>query len=56
MRRLWKSGKDAKEMKAVDLFCGCGGTLAGLRDAGYAAMLGLDWDEDALRVCQMNGL
>ena len=45
-----------KVMRAVDLFCGCGGSLDGLRFAGFAAMLGLDCDADALRVCQMNGL
>ena len=43
-------------MRAVDLFCGCGGTLSGLRDAGFSAMLGLDFDVEALRVCGMNGL
>lgn len=43
-------------MRAVDLFCGCGGTLQGLKSAGFAAMLGLDWDENALCVCRTNGL
>lgn len=29
-------------MKAIDLFCGCGGLSAGLRDAGYEVLAGLD--------------
>ena len=29
-------------MKAIDLFCGCGGLSAGLRDAGYEILAGID--------------
>ena len=29
-------------MKAIDLFCGCGGLSAGLKDAGYNILAGID--------------
>lgn len=29
-------------MKAIDLFCGCGGLSAGLRDAGFSIVAGID--------------
>ncbi|MEE8600786.1 DNA (cytosine-5-)-methyltransferase [Euzebya tangerina] len=34
--------------RAIDLFCGAGGMSIGLEDAGYAVVLGIDVDEEAL--------
>lgn len=41
-------------MRAVDLFCGCGGFSQGLADAGVAVALGVDVDAVALRVHAAN--
>lgn len=32
----------ASKLKAIDLFCGCGGISAGLRDAGFKVLAGVD--------------
>ncbi len=41
-------------MKAVDLFCGCGGLTLGLEQAGFEVIGGLDNDPVAMRTYKMN--
>lgn len=41
-------------IKVFDFFAGCGGTSAGLRDAGMEIVFGLDFDEDAGRTFEAN--
>lgn len=41
MGRLLMTGK-ANTLKAIDLFCGCGGIAAGLRSAGFNVAAGVD--------------
>lgn len=41
-------------IKVFDFFAGCGGTSAGLRDAGMEIVFGLDFDEDAGQTFRAN--
>ena len=41
-------------MQAIDFFCGCGGTSAGLEKAGFEILAGIDSDPDAARTFQRN--
>jgi len=38
----------------IDFFCGCGGTSAGLRDAGMNIIAGIDFDNVALKTFKRN--
>lgn len=38
----------------VDFFCGCGGTSAGLKAAGMKIVVGIDYDEKAIRTYKKN--
>ncbi|QLC23455.1 DNA cytosine methyltransferase [Parasphingopyxis sp. CP4] len=41
-------------MDVVDFFCGCGGTSAGLREAGMSIVAGIDFDPEAGRTFERN--
>ena len=41
-------------MQAIDFFCGCGGTSAGLRNARFEILAGIDNDPDAGRTFKKN--
>ncbi|MGP9833373.1 DNA cytosine methyltransferase [Marinobacter sp. NSM] len=41
-------------MKAIDLFCGCGGMSAGLRDAGFNLLAGVDIEPKYIRTFTEN--
>lgn len=41
-------------LTCVDLFCGAGGFSRGFLDAGYNVVLGVDYDDAALKTFQMN--
>ena len=41
-------------MKAIDLFCGCGGLAAGLRDAGFDILAGVDLEPNYLQTFRHN--
>ena len=43
-----------KKKTLVDLFCGAGGLSKGFLDAGYDVVLGVDYDESALKTFQEN--
>ena len=43
-----------KKKTVVDLFCGAGGLSKGFLDAGYNVVLGVDYDESALKTFQNN--
>ena len=43
-----------KKKTVVDLFCGAGGLSKGFLDAGYNVVLGVDYDESALKTFQDN--
>ena len=43
-----------KKYTVVDLFCGAGGLSKGFLDAGYEVVLGVDYDEPALKTFQDN--
>lgn len=43
-----------RALRCVDLFCCAGGSTCGLRQAGIDVVLGMDWDEAALRVYRRN--
>ena len=43
-----------KKKTVVDLFCGAGGLSKGFLDAGYDVVLGVDYDESALKTFQEN--
>ena len=45
---------DKKIFNCIDLFCGCGGLSKGFLDAGYNVLLGIDFDEAALKTFSMN--
>ena len=40
--------------KAFDIFCGCGGTTQGLRDAGFSVIGGIESDELAVQTYRKN--
>ena len=42
------------KMHAIDFFCGCGGTSAGLKKAGVEILAGIDIDPDAGRTFKKN--
>lgn len=42
------------QIEVYDFFCGCGGTSAGLREAGLRIVLGLDFNADAGRTYRRN--
>ena len=44
----------ASKIKVYDFFSGCGGTSAGLRDAGMQIKLGIDFDEHAEKTFRKN--
>lgn len=50
------SGKvsDRRKPKAFDIFCGCGGTTQGLRDAGFSVVGGIECDELAVDTYRSN--
>lgn len=39
---------------AIDLFCGAGGSTAGLRAAGYRTLVGVEYDQDAAATYRAN--
>lgn len=41
-------------LKAIDLFCGCGGLSAGLRDAGYNILAGVDIESNYIQTFTEN--
>lgn len=41
-------------MKAIDLFCGCGGLSAGLRDAGFDILAGIDKEKNYIQTFTKN--
>lgn len=41
-------------VNVLDLFCGCGGLSQGFIDAGYNVVLGVDFDEAALKTFKYN--
>ena len=41
-------------MKAIDLFCGCGGLSAGLRDAGFNILAGIDIEKNYIQTFTEN--
>lgn len=43
-----------KKYTAVDLFSGCGGLSRGFQDAGFDVVLGIDYDDDALKTFKEN--
>ena len=43
-----------KKYTVVDLFCGAGGLSKGFLDAGFNIVLGVDFDEPALRTFEAN--
>ena len=43
-----------EKLKVVDLFCGAGGLSRGFMDAGYDVVLGVDYDDSALKTFQEN--
>lgn len=47
-------GVDQKQFNCIDLFCGCGGLSKGFMDAGYKVLLGIDFDDAALKSFSMN--
>ena len=49
-----KSSDKRIKYKVVDLFCGAGGLSRGFMDAGFDVVLGVDFDDDALRTFEKN--
>lgn len=47
-----KMGK--KKLTCLDLFCGCGGLSRGFMDAGFECVLGVDFDDAALKTFKAN--
>lgn len=43
-----------RTLTCLDLFCGAGGLSKGFLDAGYDVVLGVDYDDAALKTFQMN--
>ena len=43
-----------KTFKVLDLFCGCGGLSKGFEMAGYDILLGVDFNEPALKTYAYN--
>ena len=41
-------------LKAIDLFCGCGGLSAGLRDAGFDILAGIDIEQNYIQTFTEN--
>ncbi len=48
------SALNHRKPKAFDIFCGCGGTTQGLRDAGFNIVGGIECDELAVKTYRAN--
>ena len=46
--------QNQKKLNCIDLFCGCGGLSKGFLDAGYNVLLGIDFDDAALKSFEKN--
>lgn len=49
-----KNKKKKNKYKVLDLFCGAGGLSRGFLDAGFDVVLGIDYDDSALKTFKMN--
>jgi len=43
-----------RKPKAIDIFCGCGGTTQGLKDAGFSVVAGIEKDPLAVATFRAN--
>lgn len=41
-------------LKFIDLFCGCGGLSLGFKQAGFTPVVGIDFNESAIKTYQLN--
>lgn len=48
------SANDNKKFRVIDLFCGCGGLSHGFLEAGFDVVIGVDFDEAALKTYGIN--
>ena len=47
-------GKQVSKFTVIDLFSGAGGLSKGFLDAGYDVVLGIDFDDSALKTFEKN--
>ena len=48
------SARQKRKLTCLDLFCGCGGLSRGFIDAGFKCVLGVDFDDAALKTFKEN--
>jgi DNA (cytosine-5)-methyltransferase 1 len=46
--------KANKKLRAIDLFCGCGGITSGLRSAGFEVLAGIDYEPKYIQTFRHN--
>lgn len=49
-----KRNRQEQKLTAIDLFCGCGGLTAGLKQAGYHVLAGVEIDQKARHTYALN--
>ena len=56
LRKEAKTSSQRRQLRCLDLFCGAGGLSCGLREAGIETVLGIDFDDAAIRTFNANGI